>query len=136
MKKELVLCIALIQILAGCATEYRKKDETGGYSEIQLAEDTWRVRFDYSRFTQKEQIVDFPLLRSAELTLQSGYSYFSISDTPASSRGSDSNKAGPALLSREVKVKMFSLPPLGEVAHYDAKAVCDRLGNWYQERCR
>jgi len=136
MKSELVICIVLTQLLAGCATEYRKKDAQGGYSEVPMAADAWRVRFDYSRFTQKQQIIDFPLLRSAELTLQSGYSYFSISDTPIISPNAGSDTAGSMLLRREVIVRMFQNPQTGGDPLYEARAVCDRLGNWYQERCR
>lgn len=124
MKSKLAACMALAVALVGCATEYRPKDDGGGYSETALAPGLWRVKFDYTRYTQPQQVEDFSLLRSAELTLQQGYSHFSLSD-PQSMQASS-----------EVLVRMFHNQPKGLASIYDARAVCSKLGDWYQERCR
>ena len=65
-------------ILAACATGYHPRDPTGGFSETQLAENVFQVRYSGNAYTSGEQATDFTLLRSAELARQHGYIYFVI----------------------------------------------------------
>lgn len=121
MKKvESLAILALLGLLCGCAAEYHPRNASGGYTETSLSSDVWRVRFDHTYYTPQRQVEDFTLLRSAELTLRQGYTHFTLSSPP-----------GP-----EVTVHMLAQAPAGTAAVYDARAVCDRLGAWYQERCR
>jgi len=69
---------ALISL--GCATTYQSKGFTGGFSETQLAENIFQVRFRGNAYTSMERATDFTLLRSAELALQHGYPYFVVID--------------------------------------------------------
>lgn len=68
-------------LLAGCATSYQTRGLTGGFSETQLDEDVFRVSFRGNAYTSSERAADFTLLRSAELTIENGYSYFVIVDS-------------------------------------------------------
>lgn len=70
----------VVVILAGCATPYQPAGLTGGFSETQLARNVFQVRFKGNGFTRMERATDFTLLRSAELTLQHGYEYFTVVD--------------------------------------------------------
>jgi hypothetical protein len=50
----------------------------GGYSETQLAPDTWTVLFRGNGYASRERVTNFVLLRSAEIAVENGYSYFII----------------------------------------------------------
>jgi len=73
-----VLLLAMALFLAGCATKYQPQSITGGYQELQLAPDLYRVSFAGNGYTDRERAAAFCLLRCAELTLRSGYRYFAI----------------------------------------------------------
>ncbi len=75
--------ILAIIILAGCATPYQEKGLTGGFSETQLDENVFSVTFRGNGYTSRERVADFTLLRSAELTLQHGYTYFAVVNASA-----------------------------------------------------
>lgn len=74
----LTLLLSGAVLAAACATRYQNVGLTGGYSETQLAEEVFRVSFAGNGFTSMERAVDFALLRSAELALAHGFSYFII----------------------------------------------------------
>jgi hypothetical protein len=77
MKTSVVLIIAAF-LLASCATDYQKQGFSGGFSETRLSENIFRVSFGGNVFTSRERASDFNLLRSAEIALKSGFSYFVI----------------------------------------------------------
>jgi len=79
MKNLIVIAITVL-ILQGCATSYQKTGFSGGYSETQLDENVFTVSFRGNGYTRRERVADFTLLRSAELTLESGFQYFAIID--------------------------------------------------------
>jgi len=76
-----VFCI----LAAGCATQYRSSDEsfTGGFSETQLAPDTWRVLVEGNSFTSRRHAEQFLMRRCAELALEQGKRYFVLGDHDA-----------------------------------------------------
>lgn len=76
MKKITTLVIVLF--IQGCSTSYQKSGFSGGYSETQLDENVFTVSFRGNGYTGRERVTDFTLLRSAELTLNNGFKYFSI----------------------------------------------------------
>jgi hypothetical protein len=65
-------------LLGGCATPYQSVDLLGGFSETQLAPDSWTITFRGNGYSSRERVTNFTLLRSAEITLENGYSYFII----------------------------------------------------------
>ena len=67
-------------VLSGCATAYQSVGFMGGFSETQLSENVYRVRFNGNGFTSAERASDFALLRSSGLCLKAGYQYFIVSD--------------------------------------------------------
>lgn len=71
------LFIALI-ILTGCATRYQPSAWDGGYSEQQLASDIYKVSFSGNGHTSTSTASSYVLRRSAEVTLEKGYSHFRV----------------------------------------------------------
>src|SRR5579871_377869 len=67
--------------LMGCATSYQKEGVfTNGYSEFRPSHDKFIVTFRANEHTQEEKVFEYALQRSAELTLKSGFRYFSVLD--------------------------------------------------------
>ncbi|PYV81546.1 MAG: hypothetical protein DMG05_29775 [Acidobacteria bacterium] len=51
---------------------------TGGYSDLKLDENTFRINFRGNGYTSSERVEIFALYRCAEVTLQRGFDYFVI----------------------------------------------------------
>ncbi|MDN7125939.1 hypothetical protein J6I92_07235 [Pseudidiomarina sp. 1APR75-15] len=77
---SLIVMVASITFLGGCATGYQSQGFTGGFSETQLDKNVFVVTFKGNGFTSFEKASDYSLLRSAELALETGYEYFAIID--------------------------------------------------------
>lgn len=76
MRKVLILFLCLW--LGGCTTGYHKRSWTGGYSDIQIQDDIFKITFDGNTNTGSDRAENFALLRSAEVALENGYKYFII----------------------------------------------------------
>ena len=82
----LALTVALAAALAGCATPtpYQPnipgQASSGGYSEIRVEPNRWRVTFAGNSLTSRETVEGYLLFRAAELTTQQGFDWFSIVD--------------------------------------------------------
>ena len=80
------LALTLAVGLAACATPtpYQPnvpgQSTSGGFSEIRLEPDRWRVTFAGNSLTSRETVEAYLLFRSAELTVQNGYDWFDIVD--------------------------------------------------------
>jgi hypothetical protein len=72
--------ILSLLLFCSCATAYRPLKGGTGYSSSQVASNEFRVRFQGNADTSLERAYDFALLRSAELTLQNGFRFFSVLD--------------------------------------------------------
>ncbi len=101
-------------LISGCATTYQSHSYSGGYSETQLDENVFKVSFRGNGYTNRERVADFTLLRSAELTMQSGYKYFVIVD--ANSYTSNSTYTTPIKSNTTVSAYGF-----GNYAHGNAR---------------
>jgi hypothetical protein len=72
------LLVLGIIALSACATPYKQMGLGGGVEEMQISEDTYRVRARGNGYTRPDRIEDFILLRSAEIAASKGYPYFAI----------------------------------------------------------
>lgn len=79
--------LALALLAVGCAgtpTPYQPISSAsriaGGYSEVRLASDHFRVTFVGNSFTSRERVEGSLLYRAAELTRLEGYDWFVIED--------------------------------------------------------
>jgi TonB family protein len=70
--------ICVILSLAACATGYQSSGITGGYTEKKITDSAYVVGFGGNGFASKDRIYYFWTYRCAELTLEKGYSLFSI----------------------------------------------------------
>ncbi len=83
----------LIGALAGCATPTAYQPTVaghaaqGGYSEFRVEANRWRVTFAGNSLTSRETVETYLLFRSAELTAQQGFDWFSIADRSTQDKG-------------------------------------------------
>lgn len=82
----LAAVLALGATLAACATAtpYQPnipgQQVSGGFSEMRLEPDRWRVTFAGNSLTSREVVEGYLLFRASELTVQQGYDWFEIVD--------------------------------------------------------
>jgi hypothetical protein len=73
--------LVIFVLLTSCATPYQSSSFMGGFDEIKLSDDSYQVNFRGNKYSSTQRAIDFTLLRSAELTLENGYSYFIVVDS-------------------------------------------------------
>ncbi|MCJ7483112.1 MAG: hypothetical protein MUO31_09120 [Thermodesulfovibrionales bacterium] len=78
--KRLVIILFTVILIQGCATTYRSSGLMGGYKDVQLDENVFKITFHGNGYTSFERAADFTLMRCAELALNNGYSFFAIID--------------------------------------------------------
>jgi hypothetical protein len=86
LKKSAAFAVAtaLTLGLAACATptpyqpNIKGQSTAGGYSEIRLEPNRYRVNFAGNSLTGRETVEGYLLFRAAELTVQNGYDWFAI----------------------------------------------------------
>ena len=163
--KILFTTLTVAALLSACATPYQPTGVTGGFEEMQIDANVWRISFRGNGYTREWKAEDYCLLRSAELTLANGYSHFAIADaktstsvsgisTPSSSYTTgtvhvNGNNAvgsstttnvggGTTFISRPRAsniVMMFKGKPNTDGIVYDAALVCSSLGQKYKIVC-
>jgi len=72
--------LMIFLLLYACATPYRPLKSGTGYSSAQVSSNEFKVGFQGNVDTSLERAYDFALLRSAEITLQNGFRFFSVLD--------------------------------------------------------
>jgi len=144
-------------LLGGCATSYQPTGFTGGFDELQLGENVYRVQFRGNGLTSSARAEDLALLRCAELTLLKGYSHFAIvgerhgeqtsaiPQTAVSTTRVVGNTlqtttygGGTLYVSRPSSrntVMMFHGAPVDAALSYDARLLCRTLGERYGVQC-
>ncbi|MBI3676882.1 MAG: hypothetical protein HY243_09745 [Proteobacteria bacterium] len=77
---QIGVLLAAALVLSACAgpAVYQAKEPGGriGYTDERLAPNRYRVTYSGSSSTRRETVEDFLLLRAAQVTLDSGFSYF------------------------------------------------------------
>ncbi|WP_218814015.1 CC0125/CC1285 family lipoprotein [Rickettsiella endosymbiont of Dermanyssus gallinae] len=78
-KKKCFFLLPLLTLaLTGCATTYQPSGFSGGYEDIQLSENIYKISFNGNSFASKELVQNYLLRRCADVTIQKGYKYFVI----------------------------------------------------------
>lgn len=73
-----VLAMTVV-LTAGCQTDYGpRKGVADGYSDYQIRNDLYSVRFRANQVTSMDRIERFLLRRASEVTLENDFTYFSI----------------------------------------------------------
>jgi hypothetical protein len=87
MRKLIAVAVVSAVVFAfGCSTGYESIDTNlagGGFSEIRLTPDSWRVVVQGNGFTSRGEAEAILLRRCAELALEQGKRYFVLSDRDA-----------------------------------------------------
>jgi len=102
MNVRLLLLSLVAVVVGGCATEYQARGFTGGFTETQVAENVWTIRFAGNGYTGAGQVRDFALLRASEVTLQNGYRYFVVQEQENSAQTDVGSLAGNAYVAPQV----------------------------------
>ena len=85
---KIIVAVSILLVLVGCATAYKPLGLSGGFSETQLDTNIFTITFKGNGYTDREKANDYALLRSAELALEKGFSYFVIVDAQQYSKTS------------------------------------------------
>jgi len=75
--------LVVLSVLAGCGggpTPYQPAAGAYGYSEQQIEDNRYRVTFAGNDLTAPDTVQNYLLYRSAEITLDRGYDYFTMVD--------------------------------------------------------
>ena len=106
MGKSIAFAVFL-SCLAGCTpTAYLPAVGAGyGYSEIELSDGTYQVYFEGNQYTPESKAREFALLRSAELTLETGHRYFTVAELADQTRVTSSTSTPMPTTTTECKQK-------------------------------
>lgn len=85
MRTSLLAVFCFTLTLVGCATGYKPNGWSGGYSEMKLGNDMYKVSFNGNGYTGSERVANYFLRRCAEITKENGFEYFAMVDQLASS---------------------------------------------------
>lgn len=85
-RAALVVCLGAALAACSTATPYQRRGApssqgAGGYSDVQLEPGRWRVTFAGNDLTSRETVETYLLYRAAELTVQSGYDWFTTTQS-------------------------------------------------------
>lgn len=84
MAAALAICVLATTGCAYSSTPYQPVSSSnriaGGYSDVRLSENRFRVSFAGNSLTSREQVESYLLFRAAELTLEQGRTWFVIED--------------------------------------------------------
>ncbi|HKR90287.1 MAG TPA: hypothetical protein VJS38_19125 [Phenylobacterium sp.] len=98
--KRLLPALAALSLtaasLAGCAstpTVYQAATPSNpvGYSEYRIETDRYRITFQGGSSAAPQQVMDFALLRAADLAIANGYDWFQVSDRSVQPTSSNSS---------------------------------------------
>ena len=77
--KKLSVLLFIASLLSACATDYHAAGFLSkGYTDFKIANDSYLVHFSGNGFTNSDRAYKYALRRSAELTKEQGYQYFTI----------------------------------------------------------
>lgn len=96
MKKITLAASVAVVVLTACTTSYHPKTAlAGGYSDVLLAPDVYRVTYEApSDSPVASHVKDLALLRAAELCRQTGCTYFKVTQQSDESSVASTSSAG------------------------------------------
>lgn len=120
--------IGLMIFMVGCSTPYQKMGMSmGGFTEYQISEDSYRVSFKGTPHDVEWIVTDYTMLRSAELTIEKGFSYFTL----IHSEDTSMRVVGSIFPATTNYIKCFKEKPDIKGIIYDARTVYKTLGGRY-----
>lgn len=76
--KTLLSLVATTLFMSGCAVYGPNNFFTGGYNDVRLAPDVFRITFQGSAWSGAQNAQDLAILRAADITVKNGFSYFAV----------------------------------------------------------
>jgi hypothetical protein len=76
MSRSILIVVGIALLLTACATRYQPVAFTGGYSEMQVDANTYKVSFRGNGYTSRDRVETYLMYRCAELTVETGHDYF------------------------------------------------------------
>ena len=134
--------VGLAIALAGCATGYHPQGFSGGYSELQLNADTFKIIVSGNGYTSKERAQNIAVLRACELTLEHGGERFvllagNVSHQYAGTTDLTATRIGNTLIfgggdaifkpGGEIVIRIVRLGDPAYPSAFDAKLIADQL---------
>lgn len=128
--------IALLLVTA-CATGYHESNLSGGFSETQLQDDTFRVYFHGNAFTTAEQMSDYTMLRAAEVAIEHGFKFFVVAEQAQTTIvGASGNRGSISMYqvgaNNSQTIVCYTDKPQAAAAVYDANAVYGSIATKYR----
>lgn len=109
--KAALLRLLLVAALSGCqATQYQPIASAGGFGEMELEGNIWRIRFSHNVFTTRETAQSYWLYRAAELTMSKGYDGFEILSQTGLARSSGDTLSRSSSLLIQGEIRMLKKP--------------------------
>lgn len=103
--------LLLVVALSGCqATQYQPAAPTGGFGEVELDGNIWRIRFMHNAFTTRETAQSYWLYRAAELTISKGHDGFEVLSQTGRVRSSGDGLSRSTALLIEGEIRMLKKP--------------------------
>jgi hypothetical protein len=78
MRLKIASALVAGVLMVACATPYQQNSLGGGYTDEQLDETHYRVKFSGNGYATSDRVWAFWMYRCAELTKEKGYTHFSL----------------------------------------------------------
>ncbi|WP_020614760.1 CC0125/CC1285 family lipoprotein [Sediminispirochaeta bajacaliforniensis] len=86
MKILFIVIPAHLFLLLGCVTIYKSEGFGGGYTDLPLGQNRYRIEVRGNGFTSKQRVQDIAMVRAADLSLQNDFEYFYVLDSTSDER--------------------------------------------------
>ena len=101
----------------------------GGYADLQIASDIFRVSFQGNYYTPPEQVRDMALMRAADLAIQYGAPYFQV--LPISPAPSPPFPYVVEGFRANLTIRLMQIPPASGTEGYNAAMLREQLRKKY-----
>jgi hypothetical protein len=124
-----ILVFSILWIVTGCATGYHPAGLDGGYADLQIASELFRVSFQGNYYSSEEEVRNMALLRAADLALQYGAPYFQV--MPISSPPNPPFPYAVEGYRATLTIRLMQVPPAPGTEGYKAALLRDQMRKKY-----
>ncbi len=118
-------------LLLGCSTSYRAQNLVGGYSEVQVDRNAFRVTYAGTIAARQDETDERALLRSAEVALNHGYPYFVTGGIAPTGSAVSLGWSAVSVPSTTITIYCYATRPETTAIVYDANQIVSTLGPKY-----
>ncbi len=117
--------------LIACSTPYRAQGIAGGYSEVQVDRNAFRVTYAGTIASNQAETDERALLRSAEVALNHGYPFFVTSGFAPTGSAMALAATAVSVPSTTITIYCYATRPETTAIVYDAGQIASTLGPKY-----